>query len=178
MGAPVAQADQGGRQPVEEHQPVPGTGPDRPPPRPIGQACVLARLPARAKLDGQLDGQLGEDFPGQPGHPAIGDRGGSRQAPRHTPTLPRSSRAGHGSLLVDDRLEDLQITLGAGDPHLPRPGRCWGGPLKGVGAAGVVEHLDPLRLPILRQSMTADHLCNCPLRSRNRQEVGRRPYGR
>jgi hypothetical protein len=174
MGAPVAQVDQGGRQPVEEHQPVPGAGADRPPARPIGQACVLARLPARS----QLDGQLGEDLPGQPGHPAIGDRGGTGQAPRHTPTLPPSSRAGHGSLLVDDRLEDLQIALEAGDPHQPRPGRCWGGPLKDVGAAGVVEHLDPLRLPILRQSMTAGHLCNCPLRSRNRQEVGQRPYGR
>ena len=77
---------------------------------------------------------------------------------------------GHGSLLlVDDRLEDLQITVEAGEPHQPRPGRRWGRPFKGVGAAGVIERLDPLRPPILRQSMTAGHLCNCPPRSRNRQ---------
>ncbi len=83
---------------------------------------------------------------------------------------------GHGSLLlVDDCLKGLQTAVEAGDPHLPRPGRCWGRPLKGVGAAGVVERLDPLRLPLVRQSMTAGHLCNCPPRSRNRQQVGQRP---
>ncbi len=88
-------------------------------------------MPASA---GQLGGQLSRDLPGQFGHPAIGDRGGLRQAPRHTLTLPRSSRAdppvtmhevasghveahttGHGShLLVNDRPDDLQTSLEAG----------------------------------------------------------------
>jgi hypothetical protein len=46
VGDPVAQVDQRGQQPVDEHQAVPGTGADRPPARPIGQPRVLARLPA------------------------------------------------------------------------------------------------------------------------------------
>ncbi len=40
--------------PVEEHQAVPGTGPDRPLPRPIGQSCVLTRLPAGPQLGDQF----------------------------------------------------------------------------------------------------------------------------
>jgi hypothetical protein len=59
--------------------------PARPPgERPIGQACVLTRLPARA----QFGDQLGQHFPGQSGHPAIGDSGGTGQAPRHTTPRP------------------------------------------------------------------------------------------
>jgi hypothetical protein len=85
VGDPVAQVHQGGQQPVDEHQPVPGTGPDRPLPRPIGQPCLLARLPARPELGDQLS----QHFPGQSGHPTIGDGGGSGQGPRHTTTLPR-----------------------------------------------------------------------------------------
>jgi len=80
----VAQVHQGGQQPVEEHQPVPGTGPDRPPARPIGQPRILARLPARS----QLGDQLSQDLSGQSGHMAIGDNGGTGQAPWQTPTLP------------------------------------------------------------------------------------------
>ncbi len=75
MGDPVAQVHQGGQQPVEEHQPVPGTGSDRPPTRPIGQPRVLTRLPARPELGDQLS----QHFPGQPGHPAIDDSGGTSQ---------------------------------------------------------------------------------------------------
>jgi hypothetical protein len=37
MGDPVAQVHKGGQFPVDEHQPVPGTGPDRPPARPIAR---------------------------------------------------------------------------------------------------------------------------------------------
>jgi len=81
VGDSVAQMHEGGQQPVEEHQPMPGTGPDCPLTRPIGPA----RLPARA--------QLSQDLPGRPGHPAISDSRGSGQAPRHTTTLPRASRA-------------------------------------------------------------------------------------
>ena len=62
MGDPVAQMDQGGQQPVDEHQPVPGAGSDRPPARPISQSRVLPRLPARS----QLGDQLSQHFPGQP----------------------------------------------------------------------------------------------------------------
>jgi hypothetical protein len=65
-------------------QPVPSAGADRRPARPIGPSRVLACLPARARLGGQLS----RDLPRQSGHPAIGDRGGSGQAPRHTPTWP------------------------------------------------------------------------------------------
>ncbi len=50
------------QQPVDEHQPVPGTGPDRAPARPIGQARVPARLPARPELGDQLS----QHFAGQP----------------------------------------------------------------------------------------------------------------
>jgi hypothetical protein len=89
MGDPVAQVHQGGQQPVDEHQPVPGTGSDRPPARPIGQACLLTRLPARS----QLGDQLGQDLPGQSGHPAIGDSSSMGQAPRHPTTLLRPLRA-------------------------------------------------------------------------------------
>jgi hypothetical protein len=60
MGDPVAQVHQGGQQPVDEHQPVPGAGPDRPLPRPIGQPRVLARLPARPQFDDQLSEALNE----------------------------------------------------------------------------------------------------------------------
>jgi len=74
---PVAQVHEGGQQPVNEHQPVPGTGPDRPLPRPNGQPCVLARLPARPHFDDQLS----EDLRGQPGHSAIGNSGGTGQRP-------------------------------------------------------------------------------------------------
>ena len=77
MGDPVAQVHQGGQQPVNKHQPVPGTGPDRPPTQPTGQPCVLARLPARP----QLGDQLRQDLRGQPGHSAIGNSGGTGQAP-------------------------------------------------------------------------------------------------
>jgi hypothetical protein len=77
VGDPVAQVHQGGQQPVDEHQPMPGTGPDRPLPRPIGQACLPARLPARP----QLDDQLREDLRGQPRHSAIGNSGGTGQRP-------------------------------------------------------------------------------------------------
>jgi hypothetical protein len=71
----VAQVHEGGQQPVDEHQPVPGASPHRPPARSIGQACVLACLPARA----QLGDQLSQDLPGQPGQPAIGDSGPGRE---------------------------------------------------------------------------------------------------
>jgi hypothetical protein len=53
-------------------------------PRPIGQPCVLPRLPARA----QFRDQLSQHLPGQSAHTAIGDRGGPGQHPRHTTTLP------------------------------------------------------------------------------------------
>ena len=59
---------QGSQHPVDEHQPMPGAGPDRPLMRPIGQLRVLTRPPARP----QLDEQRSRDFPGQSGHPAIG----------------------------------------------------------------------------------------------------------
>jgi hypothetical protein len=81
--------DKGGQQPVEEHQPVPGTGSDRPPPRPIGQPRILARLPARS----HLGDQLGQDLPGQSGHPAIGDSGDTGQTPGHTMTLLRPAHS-------------------------------------------------------------------------------------
>ena len=77
MGDPVAQMDQSGQQPVEEHQPVPSTGTDRPPLGPIGQPRVPARLPTRP----QFDDLLNEDLRGQSGHSAIGDRGGTGQRP-------------------------------------------------------------------------------------------------
>ncbi len=77
------------QQPVDEHQPVPGTGPDRPPARPVGQPRILARLPARPELGHELS----EHFTGQPGHPATSDRGGTGQRPRHTTTLLHPSRA-------------------------------------------------------------------------------------
>jgi hypothetical protein len=64
----VVQVHQGGQQPVDEHQPIPGSRPDRPPARPIGQSCVLARLLARP----QLGDQLGQNLSGQSGHPATG----------------------------------------------------------------------------------------------------------
>ena len=89
MGDPVAQMDQGGQQPVDEHQPVPGAGSDRPPARPIGQPCVLACLPARS----QFGDQFGQDLSGQSGHPAIGNSGSTSQSPRPTTTLLRPSRA-------------------------------------------------------------------------------------
>jgi hypothetical protein len=89
MSDPVAQVHQGGQSLVDEHQPVPGTGPDRPLPRPIGKPCVLARLPARP----QLGDQLSQDLRGQPRHTAIDNSGGTGQAPRHTTTLLRPSRA-------------------------------------------------------------------------------------
>jgi hypothetical protein len=73
----MAQMHQGGQQPVDEHQPVPGTGSDRPLPRPICQPCVLARLPARPELGDQLS----EDLRGQPRHSVIGNRGGTGQRP-------------------------------------------------------------------------------------------------
>ena len=66
-----------------KHQPVPGSGPDRPLTRPIGQP----RLPARP----QLGDHLSQDLRGQAGHPAIGDRGGTGQRPWHTTTLPRTA---------------------------------------------------------------------------------------
>ncbi len=73
MGDTVAQVHQSHRQPIEEHQPVPGTGSDRPPARPIGQPRIPARLPARP----QLRDQLRQDLRRQSGHPAIGDSGGT-----------------------------------------------------------------------------------------------------
>jgi hypothetical protein len=69
VGDAVAQVYQGGQKPVDEHQPVPGTCPDRPPARLIGQACILARLPSRP----QLGDQFSQNLSGQPGHPAIGE---------------------------------------------------------------------------------------------------------
>ncbi len=83
MGDSVAQVHQGGQQPVEEHQPVPGASSDRPPARPIGQPRVLARLPARP----QLGDQLRQNLRGQSGHPAIGDRGGTGKSARRITTL-------------------------------------------------------------------------------------------
>ena len=64
---------------------MPGTGSDRPLARPIGQPRVPVRLPARPELGDQLS----QHFPGQPGHPAIGDSGGTGQRPGHTTTLLR-----------------------------------------------------------------------------------------
>jgi hypothetical protein len=87
MGDSVAQVHQGGRQPVEEHQPVPGTGPDCLLARPVGQSHVLACMPARP----ELGDQFGQHFSGQSGHSAIGDRGGTGQRDRHTTPLPRPS---------------------------------------------------------------------------------------
>jgi hypothetical protein len=81
MGNSVTQVHQGGQQPVDEPQPVPGAGSDRPSARPIGPP----RVPART----QLGDQLNQGRRGQPGHPTIGDSGGSGQAPRHTTTVPR-----------------------------------------------------------------------------------------
>ncbi len=84
MGDPVTQVHQGGQQPVHEHQPVPGASSDRPLARPIGQPCVLARLPARS----QLGDQLRQNLRGQSGHSAIGDSGGTGKSARHITTLP------------------------------------------------------------------------------------------
>jgi hypothetical protein len=80
VGDPVAQVHQGGQSPVDEHQPMPGTGLDRPLPRPIGPP----RVPARS----QFGDPRSQDLPGQSAHTAIGDRGGPGQHPRHTTTLP------------------------------------------------------------------------------------------
>jgi hypothetical protein len=89
MGDAGAQVHEGGRQPVGEHQPVQGAGSNCPPARPVGQACVPARLPARS----QFGDQLSQNLRGQPGHSAIGDRSGTSQRPGHTTTLLRPSRA-------------------------------------------------------------------------------------
>jgi len=91
MGDPVAQVHQGGQSPVDAHQPVPGVRPDRPLARPIGQPCLLGRLPARP----QLGDQLRQHLPGQSRHRAIADSGGTGQSPRHITTLPRPARR-HG----------------------------------------------------------------------------------
>jgi hypothetical protein len=80
-----------GQQPVDEHQPVPGASSERLLTRPIDQSRVLTHLPARSHLSDQPS----YDLPGQPGHPAIADSGGSRQAPRHNLTLRRASHHHH-----------------------------------------------------------------------------------
>ena len=77
MGDSVAQVHQGGQQPVDEHQRVPGAGTDGPLARPIGQTCVPARLPGRPELGDQLS----EGLRGQSGHSAIGNSGGTGQRP-------------------------------------------------------------------------------------------------
>ncbi len=74
-------------QPVDEHQPMPCAGSDRLLTWPIGQPCVLARLPARPHLRDQLS----QHCSGQPRHAAIGKSSGTGQASRHTPTLLRPS---------------------------------------------------------------------------------------
>jgi hypothetical protein len=76
MGDPVAQVHQGGQQPVEEHQPVPGTGPDR---RWRGRSASLAswrgcqREPSSATSSARSCGD-------SPVPRAIGDSGGTSQA--------------------------------------------------------------------------------------------------
>jgi hypothetical protein len=86
MSDPMAQVHQGGQQPVDDHHPIPGTGSDRPPARPIGQPCVLARLPARA----QLGDELSQQFPWTAR--SLGDRQERRHGPaswiRHDPARP------------------------------------------------------------------------------------------
>ncbi len=57
-----------------------------------GRSASLASRHACQRGPSSLD-QLSHHLPGQPSHPAIGDSGGSGQSPRHTPTLPRPSRA-------------------------------------------------------------------------------------
>ena len=74
---------EGGQQPIDEDQPVPGTGSDRPPARPIGQPGVLACLPARPELGDQFR----QDLSGQSGHSAIGDSDGRGKSARHIMTL-------------------------------------------------------------------------------------------
>jgi hypothetical protein len=66
VGDSVAQMYQGGQQPVDKHQSMPGAHPDCPLAWSIGQPCVLTRLPARS--------QLGQDHRGQARDTAIGDR--------------------------------------------------------------------------------------------------------
>jgi len=75
MGDSMAQMHEGGQQPIEERQPVPGTGSDRPLPWPIGPSRFPAVLPTRPPLGNQLSHGL----TGQSGHPAIGDSGSSSQ---------------------------------------------------------------------------------------------------
>ncbi len=60
MGDSVAQVQEGGQQPVDDHQPIRGAGADRPLTRPIGQSCVPTCLPARP----ELGDQIGEHFSG------------------------------------------------------------------------------------------------------------------
>jgi hypothetical protein len=88
MGTPW-RVDQGSQQPVNEHQPMPSTGPDRPLPWLMGQTRVLARLPVQPRLDDQLS----EDLRGQLRHSAISDSGGTGQRPGHRTTLPRPARS-------------------------------------------------------------------------------------
>ncbi len=91
MGDPVAQVHQGGQQPVQEHQPVPSTGPDRPLPRPVGQPCVLARLPARSQLGDQLseDGVTRRPLPRAPSRARRRD---AREPSSEPPASPRVTR--------------------------------------------------------------------------------------
>ena len=58
MGDPVTEVHEGGQQPVDEHQPVPGACSDRPLPRPICQSCVLTRLPSRSQLGDKVSQNL------------------------------------------------------------------------------------------------------------------------
>ena len=118
MCDPVAQVHQGGQQSVDEHQPVPSTGSDRPPARPIGQPRVLMRLPARPELGDQLR----QHFPGQSGHSAIGDSGGSRQRPGHTTTLPPPSRTSRPANHARGRRPSTAPPAPAGDRYSVGPG--------------------------------------------------------
>ena len=75
MGDSVAGVHQGGQQPVDEYQPLPGTRPYRPLARPIGQSRLLARLPAWPQLA----------RPAQPPPPGTAQSPGDRRQRRLRP---------------------------------------------------------------------------------------------
>jgi hypothetical protein len=58
-----------------------------------GSSPTRTECPCQPAGPGTGGHGLSEHFPGQPGHPAISDRGGTGQRPRHTTTLLRPSRA-------------------------------------------------------------------------------------
>lgn len=110
MSGPVAEMDEGGQEPVDEHEPVLRTGAHSTLPRPRGQLGLVTLMPRRAQLGDEFSDHIGR----QARNPAIAEDHCTSHGPHH-PTM-----INHPGLDVSPPTVHELVSPGRPDP-VPQP---------------------------------------------------------